>query len=93
MTFVSVIQQFNTTILMGLPRLNVLISFAQYEREITGERIRDKLAASTAKGIFMGGKVPIGYMLGERELVIDDDYAEVINLVFESTSSLDWLAP
>ena len=68
---------------MGRLTLNVLLSFAQYEREITGERIRDKFAASKAKGMFMGGKVPIGYLLGDRELLIDDKYAEVVNLIFE----------
>ena len=82
-TFVSVTQQFNTTTSMGRLTLNVLLSFAQYEREITGERIRDKFAASKAKGMFMGGKVPIGYLLGDRELLIDDKYAEVVNLIFE----------
>jgi len=65
-TFVSVTQQFNTTTSMGRLTLNVLLSFAQYEREITGERIRDKFAASKAKGMFMGGNVPVGYKLGDR---------------------------
>ena len=65
-TFVSVTQQFNTTTSMGRLTLNVLLSFAQYEREITGERIRDKFAASKAKGMFMGGKVPVGYKLGQE---------------------------
>ena len=74
-TFVSVTQQFNTTTSMGRLTLNVLLSFAQYEREITGERIRDKFAASKAKGMFMGGKVPVGYRLGNRELLIDELYA------------------
>ena len=60
-TFVSVTQQFNTTTSMGRLTLNVLLSFAQYEREITGERIRNKFAASKAKGMLMGGKVPVGY--------------------------------
>ena len=88
-TFVSVTQQFNTTTSTGRLTLNVLLSFAQYEREITGERIRDKFAASKAKGMFMGGKVPIGYLLGDRELLIDDKYAEVVNLIFKKTWSLD----
>ncbi|MDA8636722.1 recombinase family protein [Rhodobacteraceae bacterium] len=83
-TFVSVTQQFNTTTSMGRLTLNVLLSFAQYEREITGERIRDKFAASKAKGIFMGGKVPVGYKLGHRELLIDDIYAQVFTQIFEA---------
>ena len=83
-TFVSVTQQFNTTTSMGRLTLNVLLSFAQYEREITGERIRDKFAASKAKGMFMGGKVPVGYRLGQRELLIDKIYAKIITQIFEA---------
>ena len=83
-TFVSVTQQFNTTTSMGRLTLNVLLSFAQYEREITGERIRDKFAASKAKGMFMGGNVPVGYKLGDRELFIDKIYAQVITQIFEA---------
>ena len=83
-TFVSVTQQFNTTTSMGRLTLNVLLSFAQYEREITGERIRDKFAASKAKGMFMGGNVPVGYKLGDRELFIDEIYAQVITQIFEA---------
>jgi site-specific DNA recombinase len=60
-SFVSVTQQFNTTTSMGRLTLNVLLSFAQFEREVTGERIRDKIAASKAKGMWMGGYVPLGY--------------------------------
>jgi DNA invertase Pin-like site-specific DNA recombinase len=60
-SFVSVTQQFNTTTSMGRLTLNILLSFAQFEREVTGERIRDKIAASKAKGMWMGGVVPLGY--------------------------------
>ncbi len=83
-TFVSVTQQFNTTTSMGRLTLNVLLSFAQYEREIIGERIRDKFAASKAKGMFMGGNVPVGYKLRDRELFIDEIYAQVITQIFEA---------
>lgn len=83
-TFVSVTQQFNTTTSMGRLTLNVLLSFAQYEREITGERIRDKFAASKAKGIFMGGNIPVGYTLGDRKLLIDPDSSKVITKIFEA---------
>ena len=69
-SFVSVTQQFNTTTSMGRLTLNVLLSFAQFEREVTGERIRDKIAASKKKGMWMGGTVPLGYEAKNRELVI-----------------------
>src|SRR5262244_2816497 len=68
-TFVSVTQQFNTTTSMGRLMLNVLLSFAQFEREVTGERIRDKIAASKKKGMWMGGSPPLGYRASERALV------------------------
>jgi site-specific DNA recombinase len=68
-SFVSVTQQFNTTSSMGRLTLNVLLSFAQFEREVTGERIRDKIAASKAKGMWMGGVVPLGYCIDNRSLV------------------------
>jgi DNA invertase Pin-like site-specific DNA recombinase len=68
-SFVSVTQQFNTTTSMGRLTLNMLLSFAQFEREIAGERIRDKIAASKAKGMWMGGNVPLGYDVRERKLV------------------------
>src|SRR5439155_1924722 len=71
-SFVSVTQQFNTTTSMGRLTLNVLLSFAQFEREVTGERIRDKIAASKKKGMWMGGFVPFGYRPHERTLVIDE---------------------
>lgn len=81
-SFVSVTQQFNTTSSMGRLTLNVLLSFAQFEREVTGERIRDKIAASKKKGMWMGGFVPIGYRSQERTLIIDDAQAERIRTVF-----------
>lgn len=65
-SFVSVTQSFNTTTSMGRLTLNVLLSFAQFEREVTGERIRDKIAASKKRGMWMGGPIPIGYHLGHR---------------------------
>ncbi len=81
-SFVSVTQQFNTTSSMGRLTLNVLLSFAQFEREVTGERIRDKIAASKRKGMWMGGFVPIGYMPHERTLVIDEPQAEHIREIY-----------
>src|SRR5438874_8014792 len=77
-SFVSVTQQFNTTTSMGRLTLNVLLSFAQFEREVTGERIRDKIAASKKKGLWMGGFVPLGYRPDERTLVIHEKEAEII---------------
>src|SRR5271155_1516738 len=74
-SFVSVTQHFNTTTSMGRLTLNVLLSFAQFEREITGERIRDKIAASKKKGIWMGGLVPLGYDCVDRRLVVNEDEA------------------
>src|ERR671921_1709793 len=71
-SFVSVTQAFNTTTSMGRLTLNVLLSFAQFEREVTGERIRDKVAASKKKGLWMGGFVPIGYEANDRTLVINE---------------------
>src|SRR5215475_11105166 len=69
-SFVSVTQHFNTTSSMGRLTLNVLLSFAQFEREVTGERIRDKIAASKKKGMWMGGIVPFGYRVVDRKLII-----------------------
>src|SRR5450755_2245877 len=77
-SFVAVPQQFNTTTSMGRLTLNVLLSFAQFEREVTGERIRDKIAASKQKGIWMGGLVPIGYDVDERRLVVNQSEAETV---------------
>ena len=82
-SFVSVTQSFNTTTSMGRLTLNVLLSFAQFEREVTGERIRDKIAASKKKGLWMGGVVPHGYRVENRKLVIEDIEAENIRLIFE----------
>src|SRR6266852_3353141 len=81
-SFVSVTQQFNTTSSMGRLTLNVLLSFAQFEREVTGERIRDKIAASKKKGMWMGGNVPLGYDAGERTLVINPAEAETVHRIF-----------
>jgi DNA invertase Pin-like site-specific DNA recombinase len=81
-SFVSVTQQFNTTSSMGRLTLNVLLSFAQFEREVTGERIRDKIGASKKKGIWMGGNVPLGYDADERTLVINPAEAETVRRIF-----------
>jgi site-specific DNA recombinase len=81
-SFVAVTQQFNTTTSMGRLTLNVLLSFAQFEREVTGERIRDKIAASKQKGIWMGGLVPIGYDVCDRRLVINQAEAETVREIF-----------
>ncbi len=82
-SFVSVTQAFNTTTSMGRLTLNVLLSFAQFEREVTGERIRDKFAASKAKGMWMGGKPPLGYEPNGRTLTINETEAEHVRLIFE----------
>jgi site-specific DNA recombinase len=82
-SFVSITQSFNTTTSMGRLTLNVLLSFAQFEREVTGERIRDKIAASKAKGMWMGGPVPLGYDLAERKLVINEAEAAIIRRIYE----------
>jgi DNA invertase Pin-like site-specific DNA recombinase len=81
-SFVAVTQQFNTTTSMGRLTLNVLLSFAQFEREVTGERIRDKIAASKQKGIWMGGLVPIGYDVHERRLVVNQSEAETVRKIY-----------
>ncbi len=82
-SFVSVTQAFNTTSSMGRLTLNVLLSFAQFEREITGERIRDKIAASKARGMWMGGVVPLGYVVEDRHLVVDEHQAAMVRNIFE----------
>ena len=82
-SFVSVTQAFNTTSSMGRLTLNVLLSFAQFEREVTSERIRDKVAASKRKGMWMGGPVPIGYRLADRRLFIAQEEAGVVRSIFE----------
>src|SRR5208337_4688801 len=81
-SFVSVTQSFNTTTSMGRLTLNVLLSFAQFEREVTGERIRDKIAASKKKGMWMGGVVPLGYRVEDRALHIVDDHAAIVRSLF-----------
>jgi site-specific DNA recombinase len=82
-SFVSVTQQFNTTTSMGRLTLNVLLSFAQFEREVTGERIRDKIAASKQKGMWMGGWVPIGYDRKDRTLTINETEALTVRTIFD----------
>ncbi|MBX9883560.1 MAG: recombinase family protein [Novosphingobium sp.] len=81
-SFVSVTQQFNTTSSMGRLTLNVLLSFAQFEREVTGERIRDKIAASKRKGLWMGGLAPVGYLPNDRTLSIDEPRAELVRAMY-----------
>lgn len=88
-SFVAVTQQFNTTTSMGRLTLNILLSFAQFEREVTGERIRDKIAASKKKGMWMGGNLPIGYDVKNRELVINPAEAEVVRHIFQRYLELD----
>ncbi len=88
-SFVSVTQQFNTTSSMGRLTLNVLLSFAQFEREVTGERIRDKIAASKRKGMWMGGVPPVGYVAKDRTLAIDPKQAERIREIFRRYLKLD----
>jgi site-specific DNA recombinase len=105
-SFVSVTQQFNTTSSMGRLTLNVLLSFAQFEREVTGERIRDKIAASKRKGLWMGGVAPVGYLPHERTLVIDEPQAARIREIYalylrlgcvrrlkQELERLDWVTP
>jgi site-specific DNA recombinase len=88
-TFVSVTQSFNTTTSMGRLTLNVLLSFAQFEREVTGERIRDKIAASKKKGMWMGGTPPIGYDVKDRRLVPHEDHAKFIRMIYERYLELE----
>ncbi len=82
-SFVAVTQQFNTTTSMGRLTLNALLSFAQFEREVIGERIRDKVAASKRKGVWMGGVLPLGYDVHERKLLVNHDEAETVKHIFE----------
>jgi DNA invertase Pin-like site-specific DNA recombinase len=82
-SFVSITQQFNTTSSMGRLTLNILLSFAQFEREVTGERIRDKFAASKQKGLWMGGYVPLGYRANGRTLAIHDAEAAIVRTIFD----------
>jgi DNA invertase Pin-like site-specific DNA recombinase len=81
-SFVSITQAFNTTTSMGRLTLNVLLSFAQFEREVTGERIRDKIAASKAKGMWMGGNLPLGYDVRDRQLFINEAEADTVRMMF-----------
>ncbi|MGB6742817.1 MAG: recombinase family protein [Terracidiphilus sp.] len=81
-SFVSVTQQFNTTSSMGRLTLNILLSFAQFEREVTGERIRDKIAASKRKGMWMGGNIPLGYDLKDRHLIVNEREAEQVREIY-----------
>ncbi|MCX7646440.1 MAG: recombinase family protein [Rhodobacteraceae bacterium] len=87
-TFVSVTQSFNTTTSMGRLTLNILLSFAQFEREVIGERVRDKIAASRARGMWMGGPVPLGYRVENRKLVVDEAGAATVRRVFEGFAEL-----
>ena len=98
-SFVSVTQSFNTTTSMGRLTLNMLLSFAQFEREVTAERIRDKIAASKARGMWMGGIPPLGYVPDGRTLAIDPEQASLIRLIHTRYRELgtvralaDWLA-
>lgn len=98
-SFVSVTQQFNTTTSMGRLMLNILLSFAQFECEVTGERIRDKIAASKAKGMWMGGVVPLGYRVEARRLIVEPAEAETVRRLFthfvecrSTTDLVRWLS-
>src|SRR5580692_1806356 len=82
-SFVAVTQQFNTTTSMGRLTLNVLLSFAQFEREVTGERIRDKIAASKRKGMWMGGTAALGYDVSDRRLVINSSEVETVRHIYQ----------
>jgi site-specific DNA recombinase len=82
-SFVSITQQFNTTTSMGRLTLNVLLSFAQFEREVIGERVRDKIAASKKKGMWMGGMPPLGYDVKDRKLIANADEAKIVVHIFE----------
>jgi site-specific DNA recombinase len=81
-SFVSVTQSFNTTTSMGRLTLNILLSFAQFEREVIGERVRDKIAASKRKGIWVGGPVALGYAAVGKRLAVVPDEADVVRMIF-----------
>jgi DNA invertase Pin-like site-specific DNA recombinase len=87
-SFVSVTQQFNTTTSMGRLTLNMLLSFAQFEREVTGERIRDKIAASKKKGMWMGGNVPLGYDVTDRKLILNEAEAATVRHIYRRYAEL-----
>ena len=91
-SFVSVTQPFNTTTSMGRLILNVLLSFAQFEREETGERIRDKIAAAKQKGLWMGGTPPIGYELKGKKLLVNKTQAQVVRHIFRRYAALKSVA-
>ena len=88
-SFVSVTQQFNTTTSMGRLTLNILLSFAQFEREVTGERIRDKIAASKRKGMWMGGLPSLGYDVKDRRLIINEAEAKTVRHIFQRYAELN----
>ena len=81
-SFVSITQSFNTTSSMGRLTLNVLLSFAQFEREVIGERVRDKIAASKRKGLWVGGPIPLGYRCADKKLVVVPEEAETVRSIF-----------
>src|SRR5256886_12836416 len=87
-SFVSVTQQFNTTTSMGRLTLNVLLSFAQFEREVTGERIRDKIAASKQRGMWMGGVPPLGYECRDHKLIVVNSEADIVRHIFRRYAAL-----
>src|SRR6202795_2549946 len=91
-SFVSVTQQFNTTTSMGRLTLNMLLSFAQFEREIAAERIRDKIAASKRKGMWMGGNVPLGYDVKDRKLMVNEAEASTVRVIFRRYAELGSVA-
>ena len=82
-SFVSITQHFNTSSSMGRLTLNMLLSFAQFEREVTGERIRDKIAASKKKGMWMGGKPPLGYYRKDKKIYPDEEKVKLVNSIFK----------
>ena len=82
-SFVSITQHFNTTTSMGRLTLNILLSFAQFEREVTGERIRDKIAASKKKGMWMSGRPPIGYKKEDKKLVVEENDVPKVRMIFD----------
>jgi site-specific DNA recombinase len=92
-SFVSVTQQFNTTTSMGRLTLNVLLSFAQFEREVTSERIRDKIAASKRKGLWVGGVVPLGYESKDRQITINEKEADTVRTIFRRYLEVGSLGP
>ncbi len=92
-SFVSVTQQFNTTTSMGRLTLNVLLSFAQFEREVTSERIRDKIAASKRRGLWVGGMAPLGYDAKDRKITVNEQEAETVRTIFRRYLELGSLGP